>query len=444
MEKEAGAEGIEQHGNLYGNSRGWEAVAVYVRSLHTLFYKKIWVEGKENIPDGCPVIFAPNHQNALMDPLAVLFSSGKQVVFLARADIFKQKILARFFYFLKILPVFRIRDGKEKLQNNDETFNIAIKVLESKQSVGLFPEARHNNKRSLLPLKKGLPRVAFMAEEQNDFRLKLKILPVGINYSNYQKMRSVLRIRFGEAFSLQDYQEEYLENPQKAMISLRDEMAKRIKPLIIDIADNEMYDTVDSISRLAADEEKDFSKKFQIQKSAIAKFESLQAGQPAKAKILKEKTTKFECLKKKYKLSNKIFGFSKPLCFNVLANSLWLVLLLPVFLYGLLNNAIAYFAPRLFVPKIKDRQFHSSVKFGWAVFVIPVIYFIQTVVFAVFFPKILWILLYALSLPVFGYLAKIISEWASTTFEKWRVLGNKTVFFELEKLKAEILEGICH
>ena len=50
--------------------------------------------GVENINPDDHLIFAPNHQNALMDALAVLFTHKGQPVFLARADIFKKKAIA--------------------------------------------------------------------------------------------------------------------------------------------------------------------------------------------------------------------------------------------------------------------------------------------------------------------------------------------------------------
>ena len=56
-----------------------------------VFYRKIIIIGRENINPDHHLIFAPNHQNALMDALAVLFTHKGQPVFLARADIFKRK-----------------------------------------------------------------------------------------------------------------------------------------------------------------------------------------------------------------------------------------------------------------------------------------------------------------------------------------------------------------
>ena len=263
---------IDNYKHLYRNSFWWSFFGLYVKILHSLFYKNIVVEGKENIPDDCQIIFAPNHQNALMDPLAILFTTNKQIVFLARADIFKKKLLAKFLYFFKILPVFRIRDGKDNLTNNDLTFDIAVRVLENKKYIGIFPEARHNNKRQLLAFKKGIPRLAFMAEEKNNFNLNLKIIPVGIYYSQYNKMRSIIHIRYGEAISVENYKEEYIENQQKAMLSLRNDMKKATSDLTIDIQNLELYDTYESIRTLYV---KNLIRKFQLGKlSQINKFKA--------------------------------------------------------------------------------------------------------------------------------------------------------------------------
>ena len=79
--------------------------------IHHLFYRRIFVHGIENIPTDKPVIFAPNHQNALMDPLIILYTTPFQTYFLARADIFKRPMLRKLFTFFKMLPVYRIRDG---------------------------------------------------------------------------------------------------------------------------------------------------------------------------------------------------------------------------------------------------------------------------------------------------------------------------------------------
>src|SRR6266498_554685 len=110
--------------HLYKYSISYALLKKYVNVIHSLFYSEICIINPENVPDKGPVIFAPNHQNALMDALAILLLVDKQPVFMARADIFKQKTVGAILNFLKIIPVFRIRDGASNLANNTQSFGI--------------------------------------------------------------------------------------------------------------------------------------------------------------------------------------------------------------------------------------------------------------------------------------------------------------------------------
>ncbi|MEI6062544.1 MAG: 1-acyl-sn-glycerol-3-phosphate acyltransferase, partial [Bacteroidota bacterium] len=76
---------------------------VWTFIAHRLYYRRITVVGLEKIPADTPVIYAPNHQNALMDPLAVAFAARRQLAFLARADIFQKPAVARLLNMLQIL-----------------------------------------------------------------------------------------------------------------------------------------------------------------------------------------------------------------------------------------------------------------------------------------------------------------------------------------------------
>ena len=149
---------------------------------NNVFYRKVIVLGRENINPNDPVIFAPNHQNALMDAMAVLFTNKGQNVFLARADIFKKKTVAAILYFLKILPVYRIRDGFSSLKGNDEIFIKTIDVLKNKNGLVILHEGDHAGFRRLRQLKKGICRVAFQSDEATGFNLNIKIIPVGIEF----------------------------------------------------------------------------------------------------------------------------------------------------------------------------------------------------------------------------------------------------------------------
>jgi 1-acyl-sn-glycerol-3-phosphate acyltransferase len=159
-------------------SLGYWFLKQYVHFADWLIHKKIIIAGKEKIPRNKPIVFAPNHQNALSDPLAVLLYTRFQPVWLARADIFgKSKVVDAILKFMKIMPVYRLRDGKENLEKNEQTFANSIKVLEHNFALALFPEAAHSAKRQMLLHKKAVPRIVFMAEEKTKINLTFKLFP---------------------------------------------------------------------------------------------------------------------------------------------------------------------------------------------------------------------------------------------------------------------------
>ncbi len=127
---------------LYHYDFRYTLAKIPVKTTLRLNFKKLVFTGrKENVSKDRPVIFAPNHRNALLDALMLVYAGYplKQVVFLARADIFKQKFIAWILRGLRIIPVFRIRDGKDNLNRNSEIFNNAASILKNNNPIAIFP-----------------------------------------------------------------------------------------------------------------------------------------------------------------------------------------------------------------------------------------------------------------------------------------------------------------
>ncbi len=237
-----GRENIEKY------SAGYALFKRAVASWHdNIFYRKIIIVGSENINSDHHLIFAPNHQNALMDALAVLFTHKGQPVFLARADIFRRKTIASLLYFLKILPVYRLRDGFSALKANDEIFLKTIDVIKNKNGLVILPEGDHVGFRRLRQLKKGICRVAFHAEEATGFKLRIEVIPVGIEFSNYTRFRQVLTVVYGKPIEVSEYHELYKESPEKALNELRWRIASEMKKLMVHIESEEDYEAIDEL-----------------------------------------------------------------------------------------------------------------------------------------------------------------------------------------------------
>ncbi len=399
--------------HFFKDSFFYRLLGYYIFFLHRLFYKEIIVEGKEHIPEKGPLIFAPNHQNALMDPLAILFATSRQIVFLARADIFRNPLLRKIFYWLKILPVYRIRDGMDQLKNNDQSFDAAVEVLQHKRFVGLFPEAAHSDKWSMLPLKKGVSRLALLAESRNDFKLGLKVVPAGIFYSSYDSMGSVLHIRFGEAFPVSSFKESYESSPQRAAIEMRETLQKRMEPLAINIRNLTYYNLYMEILRylLRSDPEsrgqgrKKAIRKFRLRKQIIASLDRYAQGEPGRMEHLESRVRKYADIKHLHRLNERAVALRHNGLFAIVLRSIGFLLLLPLFLYGMINHLPIYLISRRLIRLFKDKQFHSSVKFLFGALIAPVFYLLQSVLAAWILGGAIPGLIFFATLPVSGLLA---------------------------------------
>ena len=214
---------------------------------NNVFYRKVIVLGSENIKPDDHVIFAPNHQNALMDALAVLFTHKGQPIFLARADIFKRKTIAAVLYFLKILPVYRIRDGFSSVKGNDEIFLKTIDVLKNNNGLVILPEGDHAGFRRLRQLKKGICRVAFQSDEATGFTLNIKIIPVGLEFSNYSRFRQVLTVAYGKPIEVSEYFNSYKISPERALNELRSRLSDEMKGIMVHIESEQDYEAIDEL-----------------------------------------------------------------------------------------------------------------------------------------------------------------------------------------------------
>jgi len=292
-------------------SLGYYFLKQYVRFIDFIIHKKTIVNGKENVPKNVPIVFAPNHQNALSDPMAILLHTPFQPVWLARADIFKNKIAAFLLRFLKIMPVYRLRDGKEQLSKNDKTFADSIRVLENYVPLALFPEAAHSGKRQMLPHKKAVPRIVFLAEEKAGHNLDIHIIPTGIYYSSYWKFNSTVIVNLGAPVRVNDFLEEYAENQNSATQSLKDALYDAIEPLTLNIKSTEHYEDFENIREIYGREflrrlgEK-FSPTalFHADQKLVRKLDELETSSPEKTDELIGLTKDYLSLLKKHGLKS--------------------------------------------------------------------------------------------------------------------------------------------
>ncbi|MFT4565423.1 MAG: 1-acyl-sn-glycerol-3-phosphate acyltransferase [Saprospiraceae bacterium] len=208
------------------------------RVVLPFFFGKIDVFGEENIPKDNPYILAPNHQNSFIDAIILGAYSTKPVTFLARSDVFVppyDKILAA----LKLMPVYRMRDGYEKLKLNEITFTECDKILEKGNPVLIFPESNTAHEFYLRPITKGISRMAF--QSQAKLEEDLYILPVGLNYGHHTFPFHRFILNYGKPVRVKDFIELHEQHSAKGLISIRNAISAGMKSTLLIPEKDEHY-----------------------------------------------------------------------------------------------------------------------------------------------------------------------------------------------------------
>lgn len=229
--------------NIYDTDRLYAFLRPYVDWLFRRSYRRFQYIGKENIPTDGSIIYAPNHTNALCDAMAVLGIDPSPKVFVARADIFKNPRRARILNWLKIMPIRRIRDGIDEVRHNNETMHKAVETLHAGVPFCILPEGAHRPKHSLLPLSKGIFRIALEANDAFGNEKPVYIVPVGLEYGDFFHLWDNLTVNIGQPINVTTFANEHadLDRPQ-LILALRDELTLRMRELIIWVPDDEHYE----------------------------------------------------------------------------------------------------------------------------------------------------------------------------------------------------------
>lgn len=400
----------------------YQIVKQGVKVSRLAFYRKRSVIGLENLPKNKPYILAANHQNAFMDPIMIAGSIPfLQSFYLVRADIFKKKAASKALHALNMLPIYRMRDGVDSMDKNTAIFEKCYNILKRGNPVMIFPEGNHSNVKQLRPVKKGIARIAFGAEDANDFSLDLQIVPVGVNYSNHTNVGATLQVHFGTPIPISEYKETYLKEPSKVLSDVRERVHEGISKLIINIKPKH-YSLLEDLRKIFENELSastfDLNTEIRNSQKLIKDIEDSELTGDQEKQI----NTLIDDVKSQaQKMSLKLFSLSneKYNSTKLLMQSIALLITLPIFIFGLINNYFPFYFPNWIVKKkIKDLHFHSSLKMGISLIFFPVYYFILFCIVWIISGHIIFASVYVFSAFVLGFGAL---NW----FYIWRGVSQK-------------------
>lgn len=360
--------------HIHRRSIGYDLFREYVRIFHNYYYYKQYkVVNANNIPpQGVPTLIISNHQNGLNDALGLLFSMDRrQPIFLARSDIFKRDFVAKLLRFLRIMPIFRVRDGVDNLSKNDIIAIKAHELINSGRTMAMYPEAGHENKRHLDQFRKGFARLVFQAAARQNFEHDIFIVPSGHHYDNYFEPRGRLLITYGTPISLRPYFQLYQENQQKALRKITSDMMQEVRKYMLDITNLEHYIEYDFIRNTYGREFAhknglqffDIEDRLKSDQLLINLLETYHQNNPLMFHQAMQTSRTY--LHKLQELNLKdwfIQSHSEGLKLTLQATSI--ILTFPVFIIGFALNAPLYFAPYPIKRKVSDEMLHASFILG--------------------------------------------------------------------------------
>lgn len=315
-------------------------------------------------------IYVSNHASAFMDPMVISVLRRPIVFFMTRSDIFT-KWNHPFLASAHMIPIYRQHDGGNAAEKNKASFRKATEILASNRNLLIFGEGMTDDvfERRLKPLKKGALRIGFTALESTNWEKKIQIVGLGCNYTDPNVMGSDLLIAESKPIVLNDYREQYEENPSKTINELNRVLELLLSGEITHIEldqDFAFHKQVMKLSRKGMDPrcfdpQLPLVERWKYSKSLAHFLNQFQGEYPEKLNNLRQDVSNYFDMLNAKGMSEEYF-YQAHRKTNVL-NRLAFVLLAPLALLGSIHAYIPYLLVKRFVEKtFKRKVFWCSTK----------------------------------------------------------------------------------
>jgi len=172
-----------------------------VKGVFKIFYK-IEVEGIDNIPKEGRAILCANHMSNL-DPVILGIVCPRPISFMAKKELFSNKLFAKLFSSLNAFPV--DRQGSDIL-----AIRKSLEVLKEEKLLGIFPEGTRITNIDITSAKPGISMIGIKS--------KSPIIPAFIDSKH--KPFTKIKVNFGSPIYLDSYYDKKLRTDDYKDISI--------------------------------------------------------------------------------------------------------------------------------------------------------------------------------------------------------------------------------
>lgn len=430
---------------------------VYLRYANSLLYfRREHMVDRENVPEnGTPIVLVSNHQNCLNDPLSVCLNlRDRRLNYIARANVFKRPWINKVLRKFGLLPAYRANfDGYAAVAKNKESMDEACGALMNGETLILYPEGGHQDKRWLGDFKINYLRIAFDAAERMNFERDVVVLPMCNHYSNYHHARIDMLMKFAKPISLQPYYEQFKESPRETMRIINERVRTEVHNLMLCVEDLEHYDEIDLIRQTEWGDKyatklgykpKHLPSRLLADKSLVAKLQEASEKDKAGMERLYADTKEYNNGLKSLQIRDWLFA-KRAGWGNTILRGLFILLLLPLFLVSIVPTFPMYLIPKIFIKRmIKDRMFISSFNVAVCELIGVPICLMIPLIFIWIFAGFWWALGYFALFPVmYIFVWNYVRLWHKFLGSCRFVAGrNRAKVAHLDKLRSSIFERL--
>jgi 1-acyl-sn-glycerol-3-phosphate acyltransferase len=145
-----------------------------------LFFRRIEVEAADNVPPAGPVLFVPNHTNALVDPLLLMIAMRRRLTLTAKNVLGSNPFRRGLMSALGVVTFHRSEDRNRgaDLRQNVRSLQICRRLLAGGGAVCIFPEGVSHSDPKLRRFHVGPARIALDFVRKDGDPGRLRIVPV--------------------------------------------------------------------------------------------------------------------------------------------------------------------------------------------------------------------------------------------------------------------------
>ena len=303
-----------------------------------------------------------------------LYRLRERCSILANYSLFRNPITNWLLSTLYCIPIQRPKDVDGQIPKNDEAFKKCDAHLTAGGSIYIAAEGTSFIERHIRDFKTGAARIAFSAENKNDFKLNLRVLLIGITYTNPLKFGGDAVVEVSEPLDIDTWRAAYEAHPRNAIQNLTQYFEDEMKKCVIhcrDVNEDAFLKKVETIQQ--SENPLNTEGVYRRGKTLLKALNQFETEHPKAFETFKENIENYFSTLNTLKINDLNIKKFNPL------SILTFILGLPIFVYGFINNALpAWLSDRMIKILKTDFSYDTTVRYASGLVLFPLFWWLQT------------------------------------------------------------------